>query len=76
MLTYSLLAGLKAAEGGPLDGQAIQPSQPSQVVDVLEWFSFASGQVPRLTRRYLGKEQEVQTGGQGGSFPVLPLNDP
>lgn len=75
VLTYTLLAGLKAAPGGPLEGQAIQPNDPSQVVDVLEWFTFASGQVPRLTKKYLGKEQEVQMSGQGGSFPVLPLGE-
>ena len=43
--------------------------------DVLEWFSYASGHVPRLTKQYLGQEQYVQTGGQGRSFPVLPARE-
>jgi WD40 repeat protein len=50
VLSYALLAGLKGVEGGPLDGQSIKPTNPERVADVLEWFSFASGQVPRLTR--------------------------
>lgn len=36
VLTYALLAGLKAADGGPLEGQTIQPTNPQNVVDVLE----------------------------------------
>ena len=76
VLTYALLAGLRAVPGGgPLDGLAIQPTSPDGRVDVLEWFSFASGHVPRLTRQYLNKEQHVQTSGQGTSFLILPLND-
>jgi hypothetical protein len=67
--------GLKAVDTGPLEGQPIRPASPERVADVLEWFGFASGHVPRLTRKYLGKEQEVQTSGQGSSFPVLPVDD-
>jgi hypothetical protein len=73
VLSYALLAGLKAAEGGPLEGQFVRPSNPEGVVDVLEWFSFAAGQVPRLTERLYGAAQDVQTSAQGASFPVLPL---
>ncbi len=75
VLSYALLAGLKAVDGGPLDGQSIRPSNPEGVVDVLEWFTFASGQVPRLTEKLYGAAQDVQTSGQGSSFPVLPLED-
>jgi Caspase domain len=73
VLSYALLAGLKATDGGPLDGQFVRPSNPEGVVDVLEWFSFAAGQVPRLTEKLYGAAQDVQTSAQGASFPVLPL---
>ena len=75
VLTYALLAGLKAVKAGPLERIAVQPSNPNQVVDVLEWFSFASGHVPRLTREFSGLEQSVHMAGRGSSFPVLPLSD-
>jgi hypothetical protein len=75
VLSYALLAGLNAVGGGPLADQPLRPGNPERVADVLEWFSFASGQVPRLTRRYFGREQDVQTAGQGSSFPVLPVED-
>jgi WD40 repeat protein len=76
VLTYALLAGLRAVEGGPLEGKEwIKPNNPERVADVLEWFSFASGQVPRLTRKYFGREQDVQSSGQGNSFPLLPVEE-
>jgi uncharacterized caspase-like protein len=76
VLTYALLAGLKAVPpGGPLEGLAIQPTNPDGLADVLEWFSFASGHVPRLSKRFLRREQDVQIGGQGASFLVLPLSE-
>jgi len=75
VLTYALLAGLRAVGGGPLEGQGVRPSGPSGTVDVLDWLSYAAGHVPRLTERYLGQVQDVQTSGQGQSFPLLPLED-
>ena len=76
VLTYALLAGLGAvAKAGPLEGLVIHPTSPDGRADVLEWFSYASGHVPRLTRRYLGREQDVQIGGHGASFPLLPLEE-
>ena len=76
VLTYALLAAMRAAPpGGPLEGLAIQPTSPDGRVDVLEWFSYASGHVPRLTKRYLGQEQDVRTSGQGSSFSILPLTE-
>ncbi|NQT15325.1 MAG: hypothetical protein HQ582_21390, partial [Planctomycetes bacterium] len=74
-LTYALLAALDAVPPGPLEGKTLRPGNPQGVADVLEWFSFASGHVPRLTRRYLGSEQFVQTSGQGASFFVLPVSE-
>jgi uncharacterized caspase-like protein len=73
VLTYTLLAALRAAPPGPLDGKFLHAADARGQADVLDWFSYASGQVPRLTRRFLGKEQYVQTSGQGQSFPVLSL---
>ncbi len=75
VLTYALLAGLRAVDGGPLTDQSVRPEGGEAVADVLGWFQFASGQVPRLTKKYFGREQDVQTSGQGTSFPVLPLED-
>jgi len=73
VLTYSLLAGLKAVDSGPLRGVHAQAGGPDRVVDVMEWFAFAAGQVPRLTQQLYGGAQDVQTSTQGVSFPVLPL---
>jgi uncharacterized caspase-like protein len=76
VLTYALLAGLRAVDAGPLERVWVQTPNPSQVVDVSEWFSFAAGHVRQLTRQYCGSEQNVQIGGRSESFPVLPLEDP
>jgi hypothetical protein len=77
LLSYSLLAGLEAVERGPLADKYVQPSGPEGVVDVMEWLSFAAGQVPRfrLTENLYGASQDVQVGSQGTSFPVLPLEE-
>ncbi len=74
-LSYALLAGLKGVKDGPLERKWAQASGTGQVVDVLEWFGFAAGQVPRLTKEYCGHEQNVHTAGRGTSFPVLPLDE-
>ena len=74
VLSYALLAGLKAVDGGPLEGQGVQPGGEG-VVDVLEWFNFAAGRVPRLTEALYGSAQDVQLGAQGASFPMLPIAD-
>jgi WD40 repeat protein len=74
VLSYSLLAGLHDVQSGPLRDQPIA-SAPDHIADALTWFAFASTQVPQLTRRYFGTEQDVQTTTQGMSFPVLPIED-
>jgi WD40 repeat protein len=74
ILSYALLAGLDGVEGGPLDDNHVEPTNPDRVVDVMEWFAFAAGQVPRLTEKYYGAAQDVQTYTSGMSFPVLPLD--
>ncbi|MFI4851244.1 MAG: caspase family protein [Gimesia chilikensis] len=73
ILTYSLLAGLKSVNTGPLSGQHIKTNNSSQIVDVLEWFSYANDRVPELTQKYRGRPQDVQMSTAGTSFPILPL---
>lgn len=73
LLTYSLLAAAGAVDAGPLADRTLQPAAQGGVADVLEWFSYASGAVPRLNKRCFGREQQVQLGGQGKAFPVLSV---
>jgi WD40 repeat protein len=75
VLTYALLAGLNAVDGGPLLGKSVKPGQTDAVADVLEWFTFASDRVPELTRKYYGRDQDVQMSSQGNNFPILPVRD-
>lgn len=75
VLSYTLLAALRAVPSGPLEGKTLHPGNPRGLADVLDWFGFASGHVPRLAQRYLGKPQYVQTSGQGKSFLVLPASE-
>ena len=75
ILTYSLLAGLKAIDAGPLADQHVQTNNPERVVDVMEWFNFAEGQVRNLTEKLYGAAQDVQFSTQGQNFPLLPLDD-
>ena len=75
VLSYALLAGLKEVKSGPLDGNYVQPTSPDRMVNVMEWFGFAAGQVPRLTEKYFGASQDVQTSTIGTSFPILPLDE-
>lgn len=75
VLTYTLLAGLRAVKTGPLQDRWIAPNDPSGLIDVLDWFGFASSQVPKLTERYLGRGQDIQSGGQGMSFSILPSHE-
>ena len=72
-LTYSLLAAFGDVNDGPLTEKRAQPQSPDGVLSVFEWFSFASGEVPRLTEKYRGYAQEVRISGEGQSFPILPI---
>ena len=74
LLTYSLLAAAGAVEHGPLRDKAVMTSNPRQTIDVLEWFSFSSGVVPRLMQQYFGRAQEVRLTGSGTAFPVLRVS--
>ncbi len=73
VLTYTLLAAMKAVDGGPRERKWLEPAGKEQMVDVLEWFSYAEGHVRRLTKEYCGQEQNVHMGMRGSSFPVLPI---
>jgi WD40 repeat protein len=75
VLTYTLLAGLGAVKQGPLANRPIQPSSPEGVVSLSEWFTYAQGHVPRLTKEYCGAEQNVHMSVKGASFPLLPLKE-
>jgi uncharacterized caspase-like protein len=76
VLTYALLAALKGIDKGPLADKAVKPTNADQVVGALEWFGFAASEVPRLTKQFVGREQDVKMSGEGASFPVLPLLAP
>lgn len=74
VLTYTLLAGLKAVDRGPLLDKAIPPTNPEAVVDVFEWFQYAAGNVPRITAKYFQQQQQVSVsssvqGPGAGSWP-------
>jgi WD40 repeat protein len=73
-LSYALLAGMRAVKEGPLQGKGLEPSG-GRVAGVLEWFTYAAGHVPRLTKEFCGEEQNVNLGSRGGSFPVLPVEE-
>jgi WD40 repeat protein len=70
LLTYSLLAGLRAVDGGPLAGKQVRATAGG--VDVLEWFRFVRGEVPGLYEKYVGRRQEVEFSGEDQpGFPLL-----
>lgn len=75
VLSYALLAGLNAVQQGPLAGRSVHPASPDRVVNITEWFSYAMGQVPRLTEKLYGTNQNIQATSYGNGFPVLPLED-
>ena len=52
---------MKAVDGGPLEGQPAQAGVEG-VVDILEWFNYAAGRVPRLMETFYGSAQDVQLG--------------
>jgi len=69
VLTYTLLAALGHVQGGPLQGQQLNPA--NRLVEVRDWFGFAQDKVPALTKIFFNEEQFVGFSGQGESFPVL-----
>jgi WD40 repeat protein/predicted Ser/Thr protein kinase len=75
LLSYALLAGLKAVDKGPLKEKWAQPSEAG-VVSVGDWFAFAADNGANLSVKYFGREQAVVTTTAGNNFPLLPLRDP
>ena len=72
ILSYCLLAGVGAIDNGPLQDRSLQAAAGNNA-DVLEWFSYAAGNVPRLTKQYFGREEQVQLGGTGKAFALLQV---
>jgi uncharacterized caspase-like protein len=75
VLTYALLAGLRAVDFGPLGRTSLHPSR-GDVADVLEWLTFTANQVPHVTQELGIGEQSVHVGIRGENFPILPIYNP
>lgn len=73
ILTYCLLAAAGVVDDGPLSTRPMDVAGSDRKADVLEWFSYAAGNAPRLTKQYFGRDQQVQIGGKGKAFPVLQV---
>jgi uncharacterized protein YjiK len=76
LLTYTLLAALNAVDKGPLADRGLRATGPGGMVDVFSWFNYASNQMPELMKKYYGREQDVEPGISGTSFPLLPARKP
>lgn len=71
ILTYALLAGLGAADSGPLKGNLLS-ANGADPIDVLQWFDYARQRVPDLYTRYVGRAQHVEVSGEDQpTFPLL-----
>jgi uncharacterized caspase-like protein len=76
LLTYCLLAGVNGVDRGPLSTGGLKATGPGGTVDVFSWFNYASSQMPELMRKYYGREQDVEPGVSGTSFPLLAVRKP
>ncbi len=72
-LTYALMAGLGAADSGLLQNR--NAASEDGLVHTLDWFQFASENVPKLTELSLGKKQYVEFKSQADDFPILNAGD-
>ena len=70
VLTYSLLQGIQAVTS---EDDTTADGNNDGVVNISEWFGYSADLVPRLTKQYLGVEQDVHQQSEGVVFPVLPL---
>lgn len=70
VLTWALLQGGQAESSSDLSSA---DGNNDGVINVSEWFGFASATVPRLTKQHLGYEQDVHQQSVGVSFPLLPV---
>jgi WD40 repeat protein len=76
VLTYTLLAAFAAVDRGPLKGERLRPSG-GDVVDVDEWFKYASRRMPDVMRAYFNRDQQpVISTERAGGFPILPAPKP
>ena len=75
MLTYTLLAGLKAVDRGPLAEKPAATSSPDGVLDVLEWFGYAAVNVRRVVEQCRLGRQNVSVNIEKNGFPLLPLRE-
>lgn len=73
VLTYALLAALGRVNDGPLRDRRMVPVGTDPVVSVLDWFNYAADQVPRLTKKIYGWEQDIQFRSEGRNFALLPV---
>jgi WD40 repeat protein/uncharacterized caspase-like protein len=74
ILTYALLAGMKAVAAGPLADQALKGDKEG--IDVLEWFRYAKERVPALYAKYAGRPQHVEISGDDQpGFAILALSN-
>jgi hypothetical protein len=76
LLTYTLLAAVNAVDKGPLADRGLKATAPGGMVDVFSWFNYATNQMPELMKKYYGREQDVEPGISGTSFPLLPARKP
>lgn len=71
ILTYALLSAFGEVKSEPNLNRRLRPSDPRGRINAMEWSSYVSGLVPRLTEQHLGFEQQVQTTSRGTAFPIL-----
>jgi hypothetical protein len=77
VLTYALLAGLRAVDVGPLKNDSgIPPADPNGVVTVSEWLIWAGARVPFLYEKSELPRQEAYPTGVGASFRLIPVSHP
>jgi hypothetical protein len=74
LLTYALLAAVRAVEGGPLKDKPLAAESEEKAIDVLRWFAYVRQQVPGLYERYVGRPQQIEVSGDDQpSFPLLAI---
>jgi uncharacterized caspase-like protein len=77
VLTYTLLAAFAAVDSGPLKDQGLRPLGGGDIVDVDEWFKYASKRMPDVMKVYFNRDQQpVVSTERSGGFPILPASRP
>jgi uncharacterized caspase-like protein len=62
IVTYTLLAGMGAVDGGILKDQPLTTTKDP--VDVLDWFRYARDGVLGLYKKYVGRPQHIELSGE------------